>query len=238
MLSNATSYWDQQTAAIENAAKRLEALPSEAQASAIEALEAAIRRHGSVLDDNLVGSVGWIMTEDLYKAVCVTPYWNDALHSYLAATSGTLCSVLSTRGITLNYVIDNVYEVTLLGMRAPIGRFPRWFQAAGFVYLCPQAIALELMTRDGLCRDSFAELLARYAGEATHVAGLLVARCHEERRHFVYLDADSTQESLSQALTKRGEQGFIVGFRDQPPLPGTKSIVWRPPGMHWPGDGS
>lgn len=236
MLPKVTDYWDQQRAAIENGAQRLGALPTAAQSSAVAALEAAIERHVAVLDDNLAGFAAFAFADDLYKAAYAIRHWNEALQAYLAATSGSFCSLLSTRGITLNYVIDNVYEPTLFGMGLPIDAFPVWFQTAGFVYICPQAIALELMTNDGLPRDAFEEHLPRYASEGTDVAGLLATRSHEERRHFVYLDADSTPDSLAQALAMRSAPGYLVVFRDQPPLPGTTCSVWKPPGMHWPTD--
>ncbi len=238
MFRKVTDYWDKQADAIDNACQRLSPMSESARLQAIDEMQRAIERHFAVLDDSLAAQTCWIMVEDLYKSVTVSTYWNENLRLYIAATAGRYSALLSARGITFNFVINNEFEPTTFGMLGPIEVFGRWFNAAGFVYICPQQLARDRMAVDGHPPDAYEQQFQRYAAEGVHAAGRAVAQCHEESRHFVYFDADATTESLEQALSRHGQPGHVVAYRDAPPWPGTTSSVWPPPGIRWPGDGS
>ena len=114
---------------------------------------------------------------------------------------------------------------------------PALFAAVGSVMTGPQLMAITLMESDGGDRDI--ERLGRYRQEGLHVANMLAARCHEERRSSVYLNIDRDDDSaglpLDEALSQRGAPRTIVVFRNQPALPGSTVNVWVPPGLDLPG---
>lgn len=165
--------------------------------------------------------------DDLYKAACGIDRWDDALEDYLAASAGTMTARLGERGFHVQYLIDNAWE----DLTKPVQLLPHWYQAAGFVYACPQVVARQLATGDGVdAAADVQQLFAQYGPEARDVTSQLVARCQAERRSFVQLDVDSVEQSFDTAMQARGAAGVITIFRDQAPEPGTQVAAWLPPG--------
>jgi len=226
MYPRITDYWDEQVGAIDSAAHRLGELPPDARRAALGAIEAAVAEHARVLSDGLLAQVAVAFADDLYKAACGITRWDDALGEYLTASAGTMCGQLTARGLHLQYLVDNAWQ----DLTKPLRLLPYWYQAAGFVYACPADVALHLAKSDGGDPDGDPhEMLKRYGAEARAVVNQLISRCQSERRPFVQLDTDSTDESFEAALSARGAAGVITVFRDAAPDPGTEVAVWLPP---------
>lgn len=151
---------------------------------------------------------------------------------WLVATAGLLVKQLLSRGFVLHYVVDSVQPEADLAERLAI--MPGVFEAAGFIVTGPQLMAMELMQRaDGHTGD--VSMIPAYREEGHHVADMLIARCHEERRCSVYLNLDLDDDApalpLDVALSQANKPGVIAVHRNQPPLPGSTAHVAFPPGV-------
>jgi len=228
-LKNLTDYWDQRDKAIEKYANKLKSLSLEEKTQALDEIRSAIRKHLTVLSDEQLALAAFAMSDDLYKAVCECPSWHDSMAEYLEASAETCCEFLSEHGYVIHYVVDNIFEPTEYGMRFPMEWFPIWFQAAGFVYICPQLVALKLMEADEKSPAAFIDCLPQYIDEARDVAEDLIERCHSENRHYFFLDTDSTESSFDMAMSLCEKKGIITIFRNEPPLQGSKANYFPPP---------
>ena len=150
--------------------------------------------------------------------------------AYLAATAGTLTSVLTERGIRIQYLVHNAWpDPTRL-----LELFPEWYSAAGLVLRTSQGIALELARQDGVAEHTLATRAIDYESEARDVVNVVVARCQEEGRHFIQVDADAQPGSFDSALEARGKPGVVTIIRDQAPEPGSSVTVLTPEGHRRP----
>jgi hypothetical protein len=75
----------------------------------------------------------------------------------------------------------------------------------------------------------------RPIAEANEIADTMVSRCQDEHRSFVFLnlaviDGPKSKVSFAMALSEAQEPNTIVVFRQQPPVAGTTSQVYLPPG--------
>jgi hypothetical protein len=113
-------------------------------------------------------------------------------------------------------------------MRRPLFLYPDWFHAAGFAYICPQHCASLLMSKDGISPPGFAEAIDRYDAEARHLALGLVKRCHAERRHYVFLDADSVPGTFRESEAAAKAPGVVTICRNDAPFPGSQIQVTLP----------
>ncbi len=150
---------------------------------------------------------------------------------YLEASAGTLCSVLSMRGYKIHYVINNSFEPTHVGMAGPLEWFPQWFRAAGFVYICSQEAAIELMKSDNQLAALHLELLPKYIEEARWVVNQVVERCHQGSNHYVFLDTDAEQDTFALVFAAVDSPGVITIARDAPPHTGSKCVLILPPNL-------
>ena len=224
MLPKITDYWDQQVNAIERmSAAVLELAPPE-RAVAVEQIQASIARHVAVFDDDLLLRAAVPVADDLYKAACWIGHWDEGVAAYLGASSATFWSLLAERGFTLQYLVDNVFET----LERPLNLFPVWYEAAGLVYISPQAIARELMQGDAGPEAPFDLLLPRYNREARHVAAMLIDRCHDEQRSFALVDADFEEETFRSAFALAGKPGMLTIFRNEAADAGTNVSTWFP----------
>ena len=223
MLKRVTDYWDQQVGAVYAHAQQLEGMDPAAREAALDEIATSVSRHAQALNDELLARVGFIMVEDLYKAVCALSYWDDSIAEYLAASAGVFCDALAARGFQLRYVIDNAYEANAAGLSGPAEWFPLWFTAAGLNYICPQHLAFKLMESRG--REPGAGLLAEFIVDGRGAGRGLVDRCLKERGHYVFLDTDATDASLAPALSDPSAPGSILVFRKEAPVPGSKCVV-------------
>jgi hypothetical protein len=222
-----TDYWDQQAGAVDAGARRLSALDDGERRIALEDIGASVVRHVEVMDDEVLVQACIPVIDDLYKAACAIDRWDSSLGEYLTASAGTFADLLQQRGLEVQYLVDNAWE----DMARPIELFPVWYEACGFVYVCPQLLALELSRADGAAADTApATLDAAYIAEARVLATELVSRCHADDRHFIHLDTDSIEGSFDGALARRGAAGVLTLFRNTAPNVNTTVAVWYPNG--------
>jgi hypothetical protein len=167
--------------------------------------------------------------DDIYKAACATTRWDGCLAAYLDASAGTFMRLLDARGYRAQYLVDNAWE----DLTRPIELFPHWYRAARIVYVCPQLVARELMQHDepGTTNAELPARLPVYIREARDVVTQAVARCVEEGRHFIQLDADFVDGSFARAFEYVGGEGVLTVFRNQAPVTGSTVQTWLPAGM-------
>ncbi len=223
-----TDYWDPLQGAIEKHAERLSALSPDERTAALKDIRACVTEHARVLPDEWLVQVAFVAADDLYKTIAGLARWDECFPDYLAASAATFCSRLSDRGYVIQYVADNTFELTEVGMSGPLDYYPVWFGSAGFAYICPQKAALLLMRADRRQEGEYFELLPKYITEARDVAAKAVRKCQEERRHFFFLDTDSTEGSLSTAMSQLGADGVVGIFRNEAPVAGSKCQVSYP----------
>jgi hypothetical protein len=227
MLPRITDYWDQQVEAIERLSRALEGLSDVELNTQVETIAAAVKRHAAVLSDEHLRLAALVLVEDLYKSAAQTSRIDQPLLSYLHASGGALLDAVAARGYMLHYFIDNTWE----RLDGPVIGFPMLFGAAGLFYLCPQALAARQFEKDEP-REQWPALVSKYIVDARLVADDLAERCHQDRRHFVYLDIDATE--FPAAFKHVGEPGVIHVFRSEAPTPGSRCAVKMPPGPRLP----
>jgi hypothetical protein len=152
-----------------------------------------------------------------------------AFDIYLEASAGTLFALAKQRNCILHYLVDNIYEQTEFGMRRPLKLYENWFRSAGLVYICPQAIAISLMDHDKRDPSQYFTLLPKYIAEGIDVAWKVAKKCHTEDRHYVFLNADSSDEpfSFDCCMKIAGSPGIVTGLRTEAPVVGSKiSIIY------------
>ena len=62
----------------------------------------------------------------------------------------------------------------------------------------------------------------------------LIAKCVEERRHFVQLDTDMVDDSFAAAFEHTAAAEVLTVFRNLAPEPGSNVQVWMPAGLSFP----
>jgi hypothetical protein len=225
--SKITDYWDQQVDAIAVSAASLRALSDEQRKHALSDLDDAVLQHIAVLSSRGLINAAIAMADDLYKAASADLVWDDATESYLRMTAEPLAHALAERDFDVRYVINNTYEPTEHGLTRPLTLFPVWFQAAGFVYICPQHLVMKLAEADGIegLRD-VVSVLPRYIDEARYLANEIVRKAQAGRRHYLYLDTDSIAASFDCAA--QSDPNAIIILRDAAPEPGSEIQVTYP----------
>lgn len=231
-LPKITDYWDDQTKAVERYSRRLEQLEATDRAAALAAIRSAVLDRSRALSEEHLAMVGWIVADDLYKAVAHLTFWNEALVDYLAASARTLYQELASNQIAVEYVVDNFFEPTPVGLAGPCRWFPLWFATAGFTYVCPQHQALRELAHDtGEIPAPAIARLPELIALGRQRASDLVAQCRAAHRHFVFLDTDSEPDHIVALIRKEPAEGVVFAFRNDPPHPGTKCRVIPLPGV-------
>ena len=114
---------------------------------------------------------------------------------------------------------------------------PAIFRAAGLLVVGPQLMALDIMEQlDHRERDVAA--IPSAIEEGQYLAEEVIARCHQDRESYVYLNLQLADDipglSLDVALSNSNAPGTMAVFRNQPPAAGTTVEVSPPPGMTLP----
>jgi len=224
-LGKIVDYWDQRVQAIDTLSRQLATAPDEQREAQLKQIQAAILSRAAELSDEDLILASFVMMDDLYKAVSVLSAWDDALADYLRTSVGSFLSVLHARGYAIHYVVDNTFEQSTAGMNGPLEWYPKWFRTAGLKYICPQAIAPDIMKHDGYTAEQYFQQLPRYIREARLVANTVVARCHDEKDSYLFLDTDSAPESFAAPNSAMDAPGVIHIFRNQAPVQGSKCAV-------------
>jgi hypothetical protein len=210
-------YWDQRTSAINRSARRLSKLSVPERKAACGQIRGAVRRRVRDLTDEQLLRSAVSMVDDLYKFVNDEVLMTAALFEYLDAFGRTFTQAVRERGYVIRYVVENQFSGVCFLMFGPFDVFPRVFNAAGFVYVCPQHVSLRLMQHDGVGESEYAGAIARYIAEGRHVADRMVIKCHGQGQHYVFLEADYEEGALDTALRGRGERGVVSVFRNEAP---------------------
>jgi hypothetical protein len=224
-LEKIVDYWDQRVQAIDTLSRQLATVPDEQREAQLKQIQAAILSRAAELSDEDLVLASFVMTDDLYQAVSVLPAWDDALADYLRTSVGAFLSVLHGRGYAIHYVVDNAFKQTTDGMNGPLEWYPTWFRTAGLKYICPQAIAPDIMKHDGYTAEQYFQQLPRYIREARLVANAVVERCHEGNDSYFFLDTDYVPESFKVPLSAKDAPGVIHVFRNDAPIKGSKCAV-------------
>ena len=227
-----TDFWEHRTEAVRSGAKRLAELPPDDRGESLAELGEQVLAHVAGLDQGRLLATAWIMAEDLYKSVFNGLTWNRDVADYLKGSAGVLISEMRQRGLALDYVIDNA--ISAADFVHLLRTAPAIFRDAGLTVAAPPSWALSLMEEDGRQPDIAA--IPAYMAKASDIADSIVSRCQDEHRSFVFLnlavsDGPKSKISFAIALSEAHEPNTIVVFRQQPPLAGTTSEVFLPPGM-------
>ena len=224
MLPKLTDYWDYSstTRAVDGLATRLASLSEEEKKAALMESGAAVQEHVRVFPDKLLATAAVAVADDLYKAACWIDRWDSDLEAYLKATAAAFWASFSARGLTLHYLVDNVFE----DLSRPLALFLEWFRSCGIVCVCPQAIAARVQFGGAKeTRRDIAQRMPTYMREARDVAETILDRCRAESRHFFLLDLDYEEHSFRSSLAETNQDGLLTVFRNQAADPGT--TVWR-----------
>jgi hypothetical protein len=229
-LPKITDYWDWTRDSLEKYAMEITAANSEVRAKSLHAIRKAIAEHVRVLPERTLLDVLCIVADDLFKAGNSASGESGAIESYLEASAGTLFALAKQRKCILHYLVDNIYEQTEFGMRRPLGLYENWFRSAGLVYICPQALAISLMIHDKQEPSQYFRLMPKYIDEAINVARVGVEKCHTEARHYVFLNADSSDKpfSFDYCLKLAGSPGIVTALRTEAPVVGSKVSITYP----------
>jgi hypothetical protein len=221
-------YWDQTSSAINRCALRLSKLSSPERMAAHSQIQESVRKQVDALADTQLLQAAVSMVDDLYKYVNDEVLMDDALFEYLDAFGSTFTNAVRQRGYVINYVVENGFSSVDFLMLGPFDVFPRVFKAAGFVYICPQQLGLDLMRADGLTASDYARSIGQFITEARVLADRLVTRCQEEGQHYVFLEADYQDGCLDEALRGHRAPGVLQLFRNDAPVPGSTVSVGFP----------
>ena len=221
-------YWDQQAHAINGGTLRLIELGAPERTAACGEIRRAVLEGVRALDDERLLKAAVTMVDDLYKYVNDAVLMDAALFEYLDAFGRTFTAAVRERGYVIRYVVDNTFSGIDHLTVGPFDLFPRVFNAAGFVYVCPQQLALRLMEGDGIAASAYEEAVPRYIAEARMLADRLATQCLAEGRHFVFLEADYEDGALDAALAGDKAPGVLTVFRNEAPLPGTSVSITFP----------
>lgn len=220
IFKNIHDYWDQNKDAIFNHSTEIEKLDKEKREKLFSSIQYAIENSAISFSDEQIASYAVAMTDYLYKAANrETITWGTTTFRYIEACAGTFCNILSKRGFSIHYLVDNTYEQSAWGMTKPLKIYESWFNAAGFIYICPQRIAHYMMKTDDM--DKYFVLLPKYIENARNIAKTLINKCHKDKKHYILLDTDYEPETFQVAEAAESFPLTITIFRDEPPVKGT-----------------
>lgn len=221
-------YFDQRTDAINRAAARVRALDESDRPAAYREIQECVLDKVARLPEDLLLKATVSMVDDLYKFVNDTVWMDDALLGYLDAFAHTMMATVRARGYVARYIVDNQFSGADFLKMGPFDLFPRVFNAAGFVYTCPQWLALQLMRSDGLPEEDYDARVADYIDEARMMNDRVVNTCRNDAHHFVLLETDYIDGSLNAAFSGEYDTGALTIIRNEAPLPGTDVAVRFP----------
>jgi hypothetical protein len=226
MLAKITDYWDSVGMVIDERATELGKLPlgDVRRQTALAELSASVTEHVRVLSDKLFATLASVVVDDLYKTACWIDRWDRVLADYLQATATVFWSKFTERGFTVHYLVDNVFD----DLQRPTELFSDWFRAAGIIYACPQAVALELARETEGERESIEQDLLRHMAEARELVESVLDRCRVESRHYFLLDLDFDERTFKSSMAQTDERGLLTVFRNEAARPGTKILIFLP----------
>lgn len=230
------SVWEYRNGAILAGGDRLDGLCGDDRERCLAGLRQRVEMLVDRLDDGWLLTTAFFMVEDLFKSYFRWDQWTPGMHDYIAATATVVIEELARRGFVLHYVIDNTQGDAHLA--AMLTYLPQVFRAAGLAVIGPQLVAVDLLMKAEGQPPAETAAIQRYRDEGHAIADAVVSQWHQERRSSVYLNLDLNDDlpalDLSVALSQSGAPETIVVFRNLPPMEGTQSTVFPPPGVAMP----
>jgi hypothetical protein len=212
-----SDYWDQNEDAIYRYSSEIHEFDEEKKENVYSSIQFAIETVTESFSDKTMAAEAVFMTDHLYKALNRQfLFWGETTIRYLDASIGTFLNILSKRGFLIQYLVDNSFTPSIWGMMKPMKYYSDGFNAARFIYICPQKIAYELMKIDDM--RSYFTLLPQYIKEARSVANNLIKKCHETQKHYVLLDTDYEPELFQTAKSVSSNPLVITIFRNEAPV--------------------
>ena len=228
--------WEYRNGAILAGGDRLDGLSGDDRERCLEALTQRVEMLVSRLDDGWLLTTAFFMVEDLFKSPFRWDRWTPGMHDYIVATATVVVLELARRGFVLHYVIDNTQGDANLA--AMLTHIPPVFGAAGLAVIGPQLVAADLLIEAEGQPPAEIAAIQRYRDEGHAIADAVVSQWHQERRSSVYLNLDLNDDlpalDLGVALSQADTPGTLVVFRDQPPVEGSRSTIFPPPGVAMP----
>ena len=221
-------YWDWRRNAINRQAARLNKLTQSERALAFDIIRNSVLEQTRDLADERLLQAAVSMVDDLYKTINDELLMAPALFEYIDAFGHTFTQAVRERGYVIRYVVENQFSGVDFLKLGPFDVFPRVFNAAGFVYICPQHLSYQRMQQDGFGGSEDSEAISQYAFEGRYLGDRLVIRCHDESKHFAFLEADYQEGALDFALRYRSAPGVLNIFRDDAPIAGSEVYVGFP----------
>jgi hypothetical protein len=228
-------FWDVRTGAIDRYSKEIRGLSREQREHALSEITRSVRGQTAALPDRMLIDASIEMTDHLYRSLSADGkggqewVWDETLECYLAAAAATVQEQLRARGLQLRYIVDNPFPASEI-ITGPVTFFRDWFQAAGFIYVCPRAIAVGLLK--ALERDEPLDRFPRYLGHARRICRVVLEHCRERGSSFVFLDAEATDDSISMALEQYDAPNVICVLRRQAPAQSNEISISPPPHPH------
>jgi len=218
------SYWDSTKDAIFKFSRKLADLETTEKSIALQSIKKAISSHVEKMTKKEIIKWAFVMTDDLFRSTNRESHILDkSLFQYLEASAGHFSKLISEKGFTIHYIIDNTYEQSFFGMRYPLELYDDWFQISGFIYICPQFIALKIIEKQNYDKDLYFALLPDVIDQARRIADSIVDKCHDENKHYIFLDTDSVPNiSFNRPMSFRERPNIITIFRNDAPT--TRSV--------------
>lgn len=225
VFQNIMDYWNQNKDAIFKHSVEIDRFDSEVKESVFSSIESAINNFEKSASDREMAYQAFIMTEDLYRAANRDVVsFGGTTFQYMNVSAGSFCRLLAKRGFSIHYLVDNTYEQSVWGMTKPLKIYEPWFKAAGFIYVCPQLIALKAMELHEP-NDKYFTLLPRYIKEARDIAEAIIMRCHDEQKHYMLLDTDYEPELFKKAEAAATNPLTLTIFRNEAPVKGSNAQI-------------
>ena len=231
-LKKLTDYWDTNQTAIPQFSQALGKLDDPERKDTLHVIEQAIAKHCSVLSDRWLLQAALCMVEDIYRQGNDVQQADSANTDYLRASAGTFTSILKEKGLVVRYLIDNVFATDSPHWSVrPFVLLREWFEAAGFVYICPQLIANMLIGANETSLPPTKNISLSNIEEAREVAGDLVQTCEEKNRHYVKLELDPHQSLLDSSQLSAPVTGILTIYRSEGPGKGSTCQAIFPEGL-------
>lgn len=174
----------------------------------------------------------FVMADDLMKTGNALIVWNSGMEDFLYSSATVFLTRLRERGYLLHYITDNLFfpvSITMeeLPMQRPIQLFPDLFRSAGFIYICPQQIAM--MVKKDLDPLTQNDPLVRYIKEGQRIAHMVVDHCLADSKHYCFVNGDDREgNTIEYCLPGGHPPGIITVYRTEPPVPNSKCHLFLP----------
>ncbi len=224
-FSRITDYWDNRDKnSIFEHSQVFRKYSVEEKSEIITLINKSITKHFSVLSNEQLMNVAWIIADDMYKSVNEFTTFDESISEYLYATAGTFFDLFKDKGYSLHYLTNNTFSDLL----RPLHIFRKCFMAANLQYICPQEVALYLMKQDGIGETEYYHYIDRYIKEAEELADQIIDRCNENGDSYFYLYIDGDNEKFLSSLETIGKAGIITAIRTEAPKKGTACELYFP----------